>query len=139
MTQDIFLAEPERVFIDWIAVVARQKVGGDEAWLVARWERIGDTNDLKVGIGPARDKLTGKNKGLKTWRDTSGKLTLKYCVVTEGEIQQAMAAYEARTGNCSECEGTGSYCYGWSAKEGNMFRPCSHCGASGKAGKGGVL
>lgn len=44
-----------------------------------------------------------------------------------------MLAWEAETGNCFRCNGSGQESLGWSKAEGPRYRQCSRCGGTGKA------
>jgi len=44
-----------------------------------------------------------------------------------------MLAWEAETGNCFRCGGSGQESFGWSKAEGRLYRQCSRCGGTGKA------
>lgn len=103
---------------DWINVVARKKLGQPPEW---RW--------CKFEGGVPRPRKSGKHKGLPTWRDC----VLTKCVVTRAEMNQAKAVYEAETGGCHACAGTGQWYSGWNRDTGNRFKPCPRCNATGKA------
>lgn len=114
---------------NWLNVVARKKLGQPPEWRWCKFEMIGDTDDCLVEGGIPRLLLTGKRKGLPTWRDC----TLSKCVITRAEHDQAMADYEAETGKCKECAGSGLRLIGWVVETGNRFEPCRRCAATGKA------
>ena len=76
-----------------------------------------------------RLKKSGADKGGTTWRG----VTMRDCIVTRDEWHAERAAYEAETGACRECFGTGQYAFGWSVDTGLRYRACSRCNATGKA------
>lgn len=117
--------------VNFMEVVARKKVGEVQEWEVFKWEAVGEGEHLSYIIegGVPRLLKSGKRKGKKTWRDSPSKRT----VVTKAEIVQAAKDYEAETGNCHVCCGSGQEWAGWSCDEGNKYRDCRRCSATGKA------
>ena len=71
---------------------------------------------------------TGPRKGKPTWRD----VPTQKAVVTGAEIEAEKARYEADTGKCSDCMGSGQVLARWSAAEGKKYRPCGRCGGTGE-------
>ena len=114
---------------NWLNVVARKKLGQPKEWRWCKFERIGDTDDCLVEGGIPRLLQSGKRKGQPTWRDSK----LTKCVVTGAEHDQAKVDYEAETGKCCKCAGSGLWLSGWGVDTGNRFKPCVRCGATGKA------
>lgn len=109
--------------------IARRKLGQTPDWKVCVWERIGpDACKLEGGI--TTPIASGKRKGQPKWGKRS---TFLSCVVTDAELKQERAAYEARTGNCSECQGSGQVIKSWSVAEGVKTRDCTPCGGTGRA------
>ena len=108
--------------------VARRKVNGAEGWAVCAWERIGDGNDLVVTGGVPRLLKTGPRKGKPTWRD----VPTQKAVVTGAEIEAEKARYEADTGKCSDCMGSGQVFASWSQAEGKKCCTCGRCGGTGE-------
>ena len=113
---------------DWMNVVARKKLGQPDTWRYCRAEWIGDTDALIEG-GITRALKSGPRKGLPTWRDS----VMTKCVVTAAELEQARLDYEAETGKCSNCAGSGQWWLGWAYDTGNQYEPCKRCKATGKA------
>lgn len=108
--------------------VARRKVNGPEGWAVCAWEVIGEGSDLVVTGGVPRLLKAGPRKGKPTWRD----VPTQRAVVTRAELDAEKARYEADTGKCSECMGSGKVLASWSATEGVMYRPCKRCDGTGE-------
>jgi hypothetical protein len=96
--------------------VARRKVNGPEG------------SDLVVSGGVPRLLKAGPRKGKPTWRD----VPTQRAVVTRAELDAEKARYEADTGKCSECMGTGKVLASWSAAEGVKYRPCKRCDGTGE-------
>ncbi|MGU9830202.1 hypothetical protein [Pseudomonas sp. LF242] len=114
---------------NWLNVVARKKLGQPQEWRWCKFEMIGDTHDCVVEGGIPRLLQGGKRKGQPTWRDC----TITKSVVTQAEHDQAKSDYEAETGKCHECAGSGLWLSGWSSDTGNRFKPCPRCKATGQA------
>ena len=119
--------------IDFVEVVAKKKLNAPDDWSICGWERIGDSNDLIVEGGVTRLLKSGKNKGRRTWLDS----VISKCCVTDGEVVNAKREYEAETGNCAICCGTGQACSGWNCDSGHSYITCKRCDGTGKAPKGG--
>lgn len=119
---------------DFIATVSREKLGMPIEWECYKWEKIGTTDDVLVTGGLPRLITRGPRKGRKTWDGAGAKV-----VVTQGEIEAAKLAYEAETNRCHRCGGDGQEWCGWSAAEGNRYKPCTRCNATGVAPSAPVL
>ena len=115
--------------IDFVEIVARKKLNQPQEWQMCGWERIGDSYDLLVEGGIPRLLKSGPRKGMRTWRDSK---INKVCVTEAEEIQEKLN-YEKETGKCCKCSGSGSMWYEWNHIDGNKYKPCNRCGATGKA------
>lgn len=111
---------------DWISIVARRKLGRSAEWRWAKWTAL--PGGYCVWGGVPRPKTRGKNKGSPTWD-----APLDECVVLDAEIMAAELEYEDDTNRCCACSGDGQEWSGWSAADGNRYRPCRRCGATGVA------
>ncbi len=133
MDADLFPAKPHepRRPEFWVEV-AKRKVG-DPKWEWFSSERIGDGDFLMEG-GEPRTISKGPRKGHRTWKHLAPH-EKKKVVVTQAEIQQAEADYERDTGKCNVCGGSGQEWRGWSRDNGDRFRPCLRCDATGAAPK----
>jgi hypothetical protein len=107
--------------------IARRKLGAPPEWELCGWERVGTDGVLITG-GIPRLLKSGPSKGKKTWRDSE----ITKAVVTKGEEAIERAAYEASTGNCGECLGSGKTWAGWKLGEGSSYRQCRDCSGTGK-------
>jgi hypothetical protein len=94
---------------------------GVEGWTPFRWEVVGK-DDMLITGGVARVLDRGPNKGRERWDGPGTRV-----VVTGKELDSAMATYEATTGSCAECEGSGKEVAGWSATSGTKYRTCAKC------------
>lgn len=108
----------------WYEVIARKKAGGHPAWRACTWQACMGADSLVEGAVP-NIGLDGKPRWVG--------MELDKVVVTDAEVEAAKLAYEAETGKCSKCAGSGQENAGWHYKEGNKYRDCKQCGASGKA------
>ena len=102
---------------------------GIEGWVPFRYELIGKSDTIMTG-GVPRVLTRGPNKGERRWDGPVSRV-----VVTQAEIDTAMAAYEQTTHQCAECEGTARVVVGWSAVDGTKYRECPKCCGTGKAAK----
>lgn len=125
MNQEVEIARPP----NFLNRVARRKLGVSDAWELFAWERIGDTDDLLVTGGIPRLLKSGLRKGRKTW-DGKGQTV----AVTRSEVKAEFLTYEAESGNCHNCGGSGQEWATWSAASGNEYQQCRVCDGTGKAG-----
>ena len=114
--------------MDHLGTVARRKVGGSPEWEYFKWERVGEGRDFIVEGGIPRLLKSGPRKGEKTWKDCACQKT----IVSGAEIDAEHARYEAETGKCGDCGGTGEVFSSWRAGEGTKMKPCKRCNATGK-------
>jgi hypothetical protein len=105
---------------------AEAKVGID-GWKAYRWERA-DEDSIITGDIPHGVYKTGKRKGRPKFIGNGRKV-----VVTNAEMQAHAAAWEAATGKCWDCKGTGQTWAGWSKAEGTRYRTCQRCNGSKEA------
>lgn len=115
--------------IDHMNAVARRKVNGPEGWEYFKWERVGEGADFIVEGAVPRLLKSGPRKGQKTWKGCPSQKT----VVTGAEIDDEHARYEAATGNCGTCGGTGEVFASWRHDEGVTMKPGKRCDGEGKA------
>lgn len=108
--------------------VARRKVGGTDQWEACKWKRIGEGNDFLLAGGVPRLRTKGKNKGSKTWDGP-----LQEAVVTGAEFDAEHARYEADTGNCGDCGGSGEVLKRWSVESGAEMKVCPRCNGTRKS------
>jgi hypothetical protein len=106
--------------------IAIEKSGVD-GWVPFRYELIGKSDTIITG-GVPRVLTRGPNKGERRWDGEISRV-----VVTQSEIDAAMAAYENTTHQCAECEGTARVVVGWSAADGTKYRECKRCDGTGAA------
>lgn len=92
-------------------------------WTPFRIETVGKTRDA-LYTGAVETK---RKNGKSNWPKPHTQV-----VVTEGERDAEAARYEREHGRCRKCYGGGQEWGGWSAKDGNWYRPCSRCKATGR-------
>lgn len=135
MTADLFAASqaetPARPPC-FMTLVARRKLGQGEDWLWCKSELIGKDVLLEGGIPPLFTR--GKYAGTPNWKG----VPLTKVIATRQEIDQQMVAYEAETGHCRNCAGSGQELAGWSAETGVRYRTCRRCDGSGVPAAGGA-
>ena len=108
---------------------AREKGGHPADWHVFRYECQppgGETIFYALTGMVAPPLSRGPMKGRPNWkrgdRDTEAKVYIKV-----EEHREWLAAWEARTGLCSECAGAGEEMASWSRDNGTVMRPCRKC------------
>ena len=105
---------------------AEDKVG-IEGWKAFRWEDC-DGDGILTGCVPNGVYRSGPRKGRPRFLGPDRRV-----IVTKAELDERATRYEADTGNCWNCKGSGQECYGWKQGEGNIYRTCGRCGGSGKS------
>jgi hypothetical protein len=138
MTDSLFAEEVKEDHIDWMNEVARKRYGMPERW---RWFRSEVKNHdkpsafimLTGAICDAKIKR-GKYKGNDDWKKrdktSEAEIPIKF-----GDIKEVQAEWEAETGKCSNCRGSGKSWIGWGKDTGNRFEPCRPCSATGRVAK----
>ena len=106
---------------------AYRKLGNPPGFEFYLYRCIGTDAVLYRG-GVPRTLKSGPRKGKKTW---VGCASLE-CVVTESEAAAERKRYETETGNCGACMGKGQEWWGWSATDGDDYRPCRTCNETGR-------
>jgi len=105
--------------IDHAGNVALRKVGNPPGFTVCGWTALDDGGTLyRMKFNPKPGKWTGDEK---------------LACVLQSELDAEHARYETETGNCFRCDGSGQEWAGWDHKEGNRYRPCRRCNATGMA------
>ena len=114
-----------------LRAVLKKIPGAPEGFEIRRAAKIG--TDATQIWGGVTDKVyqRGPKKGRPDWRGVA----YTEVVVTDAEILAAGHEYEASTGNCSHCNGTGSIWAGWSIGEGTRYEACPLCKGTGKTGQ----
>jgi len=117
-------------FFDAMAAAARVKLGAPPEW---EWYAAkllpGDDTLLEGGIPNRRQDGTPRKQGKERWAGVKG----TQVVVTLAEIAAACDVYERETGRCSDCAGAGERIKSISVHTGRTWRPCTRCGATGRA------
>ena len=97
-----------------------------EGWKAYRWEDC-DGDSIVTGDVPNGVYRSGKRKGRPRFNGPGQKV-----IVTKAELQSRAATYEAETGRCWDCKGTGQAWVGWSKAEGARYSTCSRCSGTGE-------
>jgi hypothetical protein len=101
---------------------AWRKVGEIAGWEPCIYELIEGGMLITGGI-PA-------TKGTK--KKWPAKKLMQRVLLTEQDVVDEERRYEAETGNCYICYGTGKQTVGWSAKDGVKSRECPRCKGAGR-------
>lgn len=101
--------------------VARRKLNAPDSFVFYRWECVGP--DLML-TGCVSSGLVTKGKRIGRPRYDGPKQS---CCVTDAEILLEHQRYEAETGCCGECMGTGQVFSGWNYLTGTRYRECDVC------------
>lgn len=118
--------------INFWEVAARKKLRVGDDWQMYRWERVNDRKDSDVivtGAVPIGAYTRGPRKGSPKWNTKLGERV----TVSDRDFAESQREYEAATGNCRNCYGTGQQWCGWSADTGAKHRPCARCNETGRA------
>jgi hypothetical protein len=102
-------------------------------WEAYRWQARGEkeTGYVELQGGVFRKKITrGKNKGRTDYRSPEPGTAATLSLSNKAHAEW-LKLWEAETGHCVECMGTGKAWAGWNYKHGSCFRPCKECGATG--------
>jgi hypothetical protein len=111
--------------IDDIDAIVKTKM--PDGWLPYKWECVAG-GYLVTGSIPNGVYQSGPRKGAPR-HSGNGEVV----VVSDGDLKAAATAYEASTGKCWRCKGSGQIDCGWSKAEGTTYRRCEQCGGTGKA------
>lgn len=109
-----------------IMEVAEKKRGVD-GWKSVVWHASWN-GFLVEGCIPDGVYSRGPRKGRPRFNKPYDKV-----VVTSAEMDEAAQSYEAVTGKCWDCKGTGQVWNGWSKADGSKYRQCLRCDGSGEA------
>lgn len=116
---------------------AKEKYGLPPTWEAFRYECFppGGPKVLYVqltGNVPPPPFKSGLRKGRTAWAKRDKK-TDTVAILPDDEHQAWLAAWEAKTGLCRVCQGSGLESAGWSQETGPRYRACVRCGGTGKA------
>jgi hypothetical protein len=101
---------------------------GIPGWKATKWQAVGG-DSIVTGSVPVGTYSRGPRKGELKF---TGPRTM--VVVTRAEKEAAASAYEAETGHCWNCKGTGQVVRKFSKAEGTIYRFCTRCSGSGRVG-----
>ena len=119
--------EPESPPNFWACGAERK--AGVAGWKWFKVETVGDGREpaFLVEGGIPRILQAGKRKGKETWK---GQPTSRV-VVTYEEREAEAARYEATTGKCRQCAGSGQQLIGSHVTQGNTYGTCRRCAGKG--------
>lgn len=113
---------------DHLQRVANRKVAAPATWEWFRFEAIGDDAIMLTGCDAVSVFTKGPRKGKPTYREPQRRV-----VITDAEIAEEYANYEAETGKCGKCLGEGRIWWGWDHETGTKYRECPTCHGNGAA------
>lgn len=118
--------------IDLVQMAAEKK-GVKAGWRWCKISTIGMPEDYirvwgSVPIGTIR---SGPRKGRPKWPKEKD---LETVFIRRKDMDALAEEWERETGVCHICEGSRKQQYGWSKKNGAMFRDCDRCKGTGIAG-----
>lgn len=136
MAEQLFAEEVQEERIDWMNEVARKRYGMPAQW---RWFRSEVKNHDKPSAfimltGAICDAkiVRGRYKGHDDWKKRD-KTTEAEIAIKFSEIDEVKAEWQARTGKCSNCKGTGKSWIGWGKDTGHRYESCKPCSGTGAA------
>lgn len=110
--------------IDFINEIAKRKANVN-GWMPCRWELIDNVTIVTGGV-PIGKRRDGRPK----WGPEK---SLTRVAVTDEEVREDESRYEAATGNCADCGGSGKEIAAISVAHGVSYRNCGRCNGAGKA------
>ncbi len=127
----------ERREVNFSLLALRGKFPIPEGWEVIGWERknFGKPTEYIEFRGAICTEMfkRGPRKGKQNWAKRTQEMVLP---MTFAELDAARAKWSQETGLCHHCAGNGTAWHGWSAIEGDKYKPCKHCNETGKASGG---
>ncbi len=108
--------------------VALRKLGiTDDRFQFFSWQCIGTDATKLDGCIVTRLVTKGPRKGRPAYDKPHFT-----AVVTEQEAADELQRYEAETGDCGKCIGSGRVFKSWDHLTGTEYRPCDKCAGTGK-------
>lgn len=111
--------------------VARKVYGAPDQWQGFEFRKLDGGTYVRGAVCTAVYKR-GKRAGETNWSKLD-KSTLREIVVTKQQLDEAEVSWEAETGRCVDCGGSGKGFVGWNTTNGRLTKPCKRCGETGKA------
>jgi hypothetical protein len=125
----------EREDVDFYNLIAAER-GQPAGWRWFELKCVGELADDGSGVLVTGAVCTaiysrGKRKGETNWtkRDRS---TQRELFISRNEYEKRRMKWQADTGKCVECMGSGQRFASHSIYEGIKYKPCNKCGATGK-------
>jgi hypothetical protein len=116
--------------LDFHLLAAQHRYGLPTDW---QWRTITSLDGGFIelaGASPIGTYQRGKRKGLSKFPP---KASYRRVIITHQNVAEARHQWEAKTGMCSWCQGTGQQVASISIVNGITCRPCPHCNGSGTA------
>ncbi len=109
------------------AMEAAEVKVGIEGWKAYEWQNC-DGDSIVTGSVPDGVYSKGPRKGEPRFKGPGERV-----IVSKVELETMAVAYEAETGKCWDCRGTGKMWAGWNKAEGNSYQECQRCNGTGEA------
>lgn len=126
---------PERPSIDLRELQARRALGMPDNWRLFSWQCVPsgsmDSTHVRLRGAVCTAVFTrGPRKGRTNWakRDRSTECEV---YISHADHDAFCIQWEAETGHCHECTGTGQTFAGWSVADGVRHRTCTRCLGTG--------
>lgn len=114
---------------------ARELLNVPETYTTLKWEMMPDHSPFthcKITLCLRPDNYTaGPKEGTPKW-STRDKTKDRQVIISMKEHDAWLLSWEAKTGLCHECQGSGKRYVRWSAATGTEYKPCDRCSAMGK-------
>lgn len=117
---------------DWLNIIAAERgLPLGWSWFHSEWKGESAHAVMIVKGGVAGHVFQrGPNKGKP---NPKKRTSVSEMVVTRDDMRAVKAKWEAETGKCADCFGRGYCVVGWSKAEGEKYRGCTRCKATGAA------
>ena len=130
----------ERPTIDFLAEHAKEVNGLPANWKVFHYKCLPNVEGRHTKTthyqltGAVCDAVyqSGRHKGRTNWAKKD-KSTLATVIIGVAEHEAFLLRWEAKTGKCHKCYGTGQEWRGWNCETGDKYGMCGRCGGSGNA------
>ena len=113
--------------------------GLPDGWRFFRVESLSHGKTLYMlftgAVAPLCEK--GNRKGKPDWKKRDKK-TERQLIISLEDSKRWMAAWEQRTGLCSDCTGTGEVFLSWNIDTGTKMAQCHKCSGTGKLAESAV-
>jgi hypothetical protein len=118
---------------DLHVLTARRVHGLPPEWRAGVYRSLHPLGFELTGAVPLGTISRGPRKGRPKWPPL---VPWRAVLISAEQVAKTRRQWEAETGLCSHCGGSGQQLNGVSVAEGPWYRTCGGCGGAGKAGGG---